>query len=242
MNFPPSLAFISRDFLFLAMRSVIPMFWSPLNYSTHLFLTLGIVLMSSSDGNGEAFLHRDEESARVAADASAWGHLSPSRWFFSSSMAKFSTMLKSLLCKMLWPRVPKNDPGPSLSVIPLPHGHRKLILYLGTYPRVGYRWEWAGFMTILYGKSSSRTSLPCAMEKSTLSPVSHKYDVPAPKTDWAVKYLWGSRAGGLSWEGKAAHMQENYIFACCLSDICLPENKYTSRLERNWSYLCTLHP
>lgn len=80
-------------------------------------------------------------------------------------------------------------------------------------------------------------------EKSILSPVSHKYDVvPAPKADWAVKYLWGSRAGGLSWEGKAAHMQENYIFACCLSDICLPENKYTSRLERNWSYLCTLHP
>lgn len=98
-------------------------------------------------------------------------------------------------------------------------------------------------MTILYEKSSSRTYLPCAMEKSTLSPVSHKHDVvPAPKADRAVKYLWGSRAGGLSWEGKAAHMWENYIFTCCLSDVCLPENKYTSRLETNWSCLCTLHP
>lgn len=43
MNFPLSLAFISRDFLFLAMHSAISMFQSPLNYSTHLFLTLGIV-------------------------------------------------------------------------------------------------------------------------------------------------------------------------------------------------------
>lgn len=170
------------------------------------------------------------------------GAIYPHHADFLAGPRQNSPVLKSLLYKMLWPQVPKNDPGPLLSVIPLPHGHRKLILYLGTYPRVGYWWERAGFMTILYGKSSSRTSLPCAMEKSTLSPVSHKYDVPAPKTDWAVKYLWGSRAGGLSWEGKAAHMQENYIFACCLSDICLPENKYISRLERNWSYLCTLHP
>lgn len=60
------------------------------------------------------------------------------------------------------------------------------------------------------------------MEKSTLSPFSHKYGVvPAPKADRAVSIYEVQRQGegGVSWEGKAAHMRENCIFTHCLSDI-----------------------
>lgn len=137
-----------------------------------------------------------------------------------------STTLRSLPCKMLCPWVASNDPGPSLSVIPLPHDQRKLILYLGTYPRHGYLWEQAGFNDLLYGKSSSRTSLPCAMEKSTLSPVSHEYDVePAPKADWAVSIYVVQGQWGIAVKGKQPTCEKTvFSHTAFLTFVCQKRN------------------
>lgn len=126
------------------------MFQSPLNYSTHLLLTLSIVLSYRYVlGNGEAFLHQ--------ALGLSWVHgtSSPHRSDFSSSTMKVSGPSHGRCCA-------NNNPGPFLW-LQCPIVGRSVSCIQGLTQGL---WEQAG----LNGKSSSRTPPP--MEKSILFPIS----------------------------------------------------------------------
>lgn len=149
MNFPPSLAFISGDFLFLAMRSAIPMFRSALNYSALLFLTLGIVRIRR-----HALLRCWWKLFLVEMGIQhRQPRLLPTTLSFSSSSAKCHPF--KLLCS--W--VASNPPVPSSYVVLLAHRQRKFIWYSCPYPGHGHLWEQAGFNGLLLRNSSFRTSL-----------------------------------------------------------------------------------
>lgn len=117
MNFPPSLAFISGDFLFLAMRSAIPMFRSALNYSALLFLTSGIVRIRR-----HALLRCWWKFFLVEMGIQhGQPRLLPTTLNFSSSFAKSQPF--KVLCS--W--VASNPPVPSSSMVLLPQKQRKFI-------------------------------------------------------------------------------------------------------------------